>query len=73
MVDGRIAKFYEEVVLLEQIFVIDGKTKIRDVIASFEKEHNTKVSITGFKKYVLGEGIEKQESNFAEEVMSQIK
>ena len=73
MVDGRVAKFYEEVVLLEQTFVIDGKTKIRDVIASFEKEHNTKVSITGFKKYVLGEGIEKQESNFAEEVMSQIK
>ena len=73
MVDGRIAKFYEEVVLLEQTFVIDGKTKIRDVIASFEKEHNTKVSITGFKKYILGEGIEKQESNFAEEVMSQIK
>jgi len=73
MVDGRIAKFYEEVVLLEQTFVIDGKTKVRDIISAFEKEHNTKVSISGFKKYVLGEGIEKQESNFAEEVMSQIK
>ena len=73
MVDGRIAKFYEEVVLLEQTFVIDGKTKVRDIISAFEKDHNTKVSISGFKKYVLGEGIEKQESNFAEEVMSQIK
>lgn len=73
MIEGRLSKFFEESVLLEQLFAIDGKTKIKDLISDFEKINNCSCKITGFKKYVLGEGIEKQESNFAEEVMSQIK
>lgn len=68
MVDGRIRKYYEEVVLLEQVFVIDGKTKISDFVAQSAKEIGAPVSITGFSRFVLGEGVEKKETNFAEEV-----
>lgn len=73
MIEGRVSKFFEEVVVMEQVFVIDGKTKIKDLVKNFEKENNCSLKITGYAKYTLGEGIEKQESNFAEEVMSQIK
>lgn len=68
MVDGRVRKYYEEVVLLEQLFVIDGKTKISQVVADAAKTIGAPVSITGFVSYRLGEGIEKQASDFAAEV-----
>jgi elongation factor Ts len=68
MVDGRIRKYYEEIVLLEQVFVIDGKTKISDFVANAAKEIGAPVAITGFSRFVLGEGVEKKETNFAEEV-----
>jgi len=68
MVDGRIRKYYEEIVLLEQVFVIDGKTKISDFVANSAKEIGAPVAITGFSRFVLGEGVEKKETNFAEEV-----
>jgi elongation factor Ts len=68
MVDGRVRKFYEEVVLLEQIFIMDNKTKISDVIANAAKELNSPIAITGFIRYGLGEGIELEEKNFANEV-----
>jgi elongation factor Ts len=71
--DGRIRKFYEECVLLDQLFAIDGKTKVSDAIAAFNKDSGYDVKITGFTKFVLGEGIEKAETNFAEEVASFIK
>ncbi len=71
MVEGRVRKFYEEVVLLEQIFVMDGKTKIADVIEQFAKEIGTPVVLKGFVRYNLGEGIEKEESDFAAEVQAQ--
>jgi len=58
MVEGRIKKFYEESVLLEQIFVVDGKTKISDLLASFEKQNGCKFSIAKFVRYEVGEGIE---------------
>jgi elongation factor Ts len=70
MAEGRVKKFFEENVLLNQIFVIDGKTKVGDFIDSFNTEHGVKLSIASFVKFVLGEGIERQESNFAEEVRS---
>ncbi|MDR1034488.1 MAG: translation elongation factor Ts [Holosporales bacterium] len=70
MAEGRVKKFLEENVLLNQIFVIDGKTKIGDFVANFNKERGTKFSISTFEKLVLGESIEKLESNFAEEVKS---
>jgi elongation factor Ts len=73
MAIGRIKKFFEEVVLLEQIFFIDNKIRIADMVDSFAKEIGKPVKITGFVKYVLGEGIEKTEKNFADEVMSFIK
>ncbi len=68
MVEGRVRKYYEEVVLLEQLFVIDGKTKINQVVANAAKEIGKPVKLTGFISYRLGEGIEKQQSDFAAEV-----
>jgi elongation factor Ts len=73
MAEGRIKKFYEEVVLLEQPFVMDNKAKVKDVVENFGNEIGAKVEIVGFTKYILGEGIEKNSSNFAEEVMSFVK
>ncbi len=60
MMQGRIRKYYEEVVLLEQFFVMDDKVKIKDVIANTAKDLNSKIELTGYKLFVLGEGIEKK-------------
>lgn len=68
MVDGRVRKYYEEVVLLEQLYVIDGKTKISAVAEATGKELGAPVKITGFVRFQLGEGIEKAASDFAAEV-----
>ena len=70
MVEGRLRKFYEESVLLEQTFVIDGESKIKDVIKKAEAKMGTSIKIDGFLRFALGEGIEKKEDNFAEEVAS---
>lgn len=70
MVEGRIRKYYEEVVLLEQVFVIDGETKIRKVVENAGKDVGAPVKLTGFVRYALGEGIEKEQSDFAAEVAS---
>jgi elongation factor Ts len=72
IVDGRIRKFYEEVVLLEQVFVIDGSSKVKEIIANASKELGTPVVVKGFIKFVLGEGIEKQSVDFAAEVAAQL-
>lgn len=72
MIEGRIRKYYEEVVLLEQSFVMDDKLKIKDVISNFSKE-NSQTSISGFKLYILGDGIEKKENDFAKEVAEMSK
>jgi elongation factor Ts len=68
MVEGRIRKFYEEVVLLEQLFVIDGKTPVQDVIAAAAKDAGTAIELTDYALFVLGDGIEKEEVDFAAEV-----
>lgn len=68
MVEGRVRKYYEEVALLEQLFVMDGKTKISDVIAQAAKEIGKPVAVTAFERFQLGEGVEKQETDFAAEV-----
>ena len=68
MVEGRVRKFYEEVTLLSQVFVIDGETKVGDVVKNAEKDVGAPVKVTGFVVYALGEGIEKEESDFAAEV-----
>ena len=71
MIEGRIRKFYEEVVLMEQTFIIDGKTKIREMLEASSKELNTPVHLKAFVRYALGEGVEKADSDFASEVMAQ--
>ncbi|MDR2067864.1 MAG: translation elongation factor Ts [Holosporaceae bacterium] len=72
IVDGRIRKFYEESVLMEQIFVIDGTSRVKDVIENLAKEIGAPVVVKGFVKYLLGEGIEKQSVDFAAEVAAQL-
>ena len=72
MIQGRIRKYYEEVVLLEQNFVMDDKQKIKDLIADFSKE-NGATKISSYKLFILGEGIEKKEDDFAAEVASMTK
>ncbi|MDR3285508.1 MAG: translation elongation factor Ts [Holosporales bacterium] len=60
MVDGRIKKFYEETVFLEQVYVLDGKKKVAEIISDFAKELGSPVNVNLFVKFVLGEGILKQ-------------
>ena len=67
IVQGRIRKFFEEVCLVDQVFVKDSNKKVSDIL----KEHNSEV--TEFARFEKGEGIEKKEENFAEEVMKQLK
>lgn len=68
MVDGSMRKFYEQVVLLEQTYIIDGATKISAVLESAAKEAGAPVKITGYVRYELGEGVEKKADDFASEV-----
>ena|SRR5215471_4891921 len=68
MVEGRMRKFYEESVLLNQIFVIDGETQVAKVVEQASKDLGTKVEITGFVRFQVGEGIEKPTTDFAAEV-----
>ncbi|GAB4517741.1 MAG: translation elongation factor Ts [Parvularculaceae bacterium] len=70
MVEGRIRKFYEESVLYEQKFVIDGETKVGKVIENAAKDVGAPVSLAGFLRFELGEGVEKKEEDFAAEVQS---
>jgi elongation factor Ts len=68
MVEGRLRKYYEEVVLLDQVFVIDGENRVREAVEAAATEIGAPVRITGFVRFVLGEGVEKEESDFAAEV-----
>jgi elongation factor Ts len=72
MVEGRIRKYYEEVVLLEQIFVVDGETRIAKVVEGVAKEIGAPIAIAAFLRYALGEGIEKEQNDFAAEVAAQL-
>ncbi|MBM3487374.1 MAG: elongation factor Ts [Alphaproteobacteria bacterium] len=68
MVEGRIRKYYEEVTLLEQVFVIDGETKVRKAVENAAKDVGAPITVKGFHRFVLGEGIDKKEVDFAAEV-----
>lgn len=68
MVEGRLRKYYQEVVLLEQTFVIDGETKVSKVVEGVAGRLDTAIAVTGFVRFVLGEGVEKKSDDFAEEV-----
>ena len=71
MVDGRLRKFYEENVLTEQVFVVDGETKIKDLLVKSGKEFGAEVTLKSFARFALGEGIEKEHTDFAAEVAAQ--
>jgi len=68
MVEGRVRKFYEEVTLLSQVFVIDGESKVGDIVKNAEKDAGAPIKVTKFVVYALGEGIVKEETDFAAEV-----
>jgi elongation factor Ts len=73
MVDGRLRKFYEEVVLLEQIFVVDQETRIAKVVENAAKIAGSRIAIAGYARYALGEGIERPRTDFAAEVAAQLQ
>jgi elongation factor Ts len=62
MIDGRVRKYYEEVVLLEQVWVHDGESRVKAVV------QKAGAKLTGFARFQLGEGIDKQTGDFAAEV-----
>ena len=68
MVEGRLRKFYEEVVLSEQVFVIDGENRVSKVVEMAAKDVGAPIRIAAFCRFALGEGIEKKETDFAAEV-----
>ena len=72
MIDGRIRKFYQDVVLLEQTFVVDNETKVAKVLENAAKDLGKPVSVAGFARFQLGEGIEKKQTDFAAEVAAQV-
>ena len=72
MVEGRMKKYYQEVVLLEQTSVIDGETRIGDVIANAGKDAGADIVLKAFVRFNLGEGVQKEESDFASEVAAQL-
>ena len=72
MVEGRMKKYYQEVVLLEQTSVIDGETRIADVVAKAGKDAGADIALTGFVRFNLGEGVERESTDFAAEVAAQL-
>ncbi len=72
MVEGRIKKYYDEVVLEEQAYIMDPDKKVKDVIAEAAKELGADIKLTGFVCFKLGEGLQKREEDFAAEVAAQL-
>lgn len=68
MVEGRMRKFYEEVTLLKQAFVLDPEKTVEQAVEAVAKDAGAPIKVTGFVRYALGEGIEKETSDFAAEV-----
>jgi elongation factor Ts len=68
MVDGAIAKFRKENALLSQLFVMDNKTKVEDVVKAEAKNAGAPIELTAYVRFQLGEGIERKETDFAAEV-----
>jgi elongation factor Ts len=72
MVEGRLRKYYEDVVLLEQLYVVDGESRVKQVIEQAVKTVGAPVKLTGFVRMALGEGIEREQKDFAAEVAAQL-
>lgn len=73
MVEGRLRKFYEEVVLLKQAFVLNPDVTVEKALKDAEKEIGAAAKVTGFVRFALGEGIDKETSDFAAEVAAAVK
>ena len=73
MVDGAVAKFAKENALLSQVFVMDNKTPIAEVVAKAGKDAGTAIVLKDYVRFQLGEGIEKEETDFAAEVAAAVK
>ena len=73
MVDGAVKKFAKENALLSQLFVMDNKTPISDVVAKAGKDAGAEIVLKDYVRFQLGEGIEKEESDFAAEVAAAVK
>ncbi len=67
MVEGKLRKFVDEITLTGQVFVKDDKKRVRDLLAA------NKAKVKGFRRYEVGEGIEKKKDDFVQEVMAQAK
>jgi elongation factor Ts len=72
MVEGRLRKYYEDVVLLEQLYVVDGESRVKQVLDQAAKAVGAPVKLTGFVRMALGEGIEREQKDFAAEVAAQL-
>ncbi len=72
MVEGRMRKFFQESVLLEQTWVIDGESRVGTVVDAYAEELGVPLRVAGFVRYQLGEGIEREEKDFAAEVAAQV-
>ena len=73
MVEGRLRKFYEEVVLLKQAFVLNPDITVEKALKDAEKDIGAPAKITAYLRFALGEGIEKEETDFAAEVAAAVK
>jgi elongation factor Ts len=72
MVDGAVKKFAKENALLSQVFVMDNKTPIAEVVAKAGKDAGAEIVLKDYVRFQLGEGIEKEESDFAAEVAAAV-
>lgn len=72
MVEGRVKKYYDEVVLEEQAYIMDPDKKVKDIIADAAKEMGTDIKLKEFVCFRLGEGLQKKEEDFAAEVAAQL-
>ncbi|MDA8352389.1 MAG: translation elongation factor Ts [Firmicutes bacterium] len=73
MVEGRLGKYFEKIVLMEQPYIKDGDLTIEKLVKEKIAKIGENISIRRFVRYELGEGLEKREDDFASEVMSQVK
>jgi elongation factor Ts len=72
MVEGRLRKYYAEVCLLDQTFVIDNESNVRQAVEAAGEDAGAPIAVTGFQRFKLGEGVEREESDFAAEVAAQL-
>lgn len=73
MVEGRVRKYYDEVVLEEQAYIMDPDKKVKQIVADAAKELGADIKLANFVRFKLGEGLQKKEEDFAAEVAAQLK